>query len=140
MSCFPCWPWLPAQGLGVALIPPMLVEAELARGELVVACAQPLRGRAQLLPGHAQRHARRPALGLFCPAWLSQDGGAADLKGIGGAQPARRWVVKQAFRARHCHLVAALALGVVQCLVRRRSSSALSSWRLPRSWPPPGTW
>lgn len=31
-------------GMGVALIPPMLVEAELARGELVVACAQPLRG------------------------------------------------------------------------------------------------
>lgn len=32
-----------AQGLGVALIPPLLIEAELARGELVVACAQPLR-------------------------------------------------------------------------------------------------
>ena len=31
-------------GMGVALIPPMLVEAEIARGELVVACAQPLRG------------------------------------------------------------------------------------------------
>jgi len=31
-------------GLGVALIPPLLIEAELARGELVVACAQPLRG------------------------------------------------------------------------------------------------
>lgn len=30
-------------GMGVALIPPMLVEAELARGELVVACNQPLR-------------------------------------------------------------------------------------------------
>ena len=33
-----------AQGMGVALIPPMLVESELARGELVIACAQPLRG------------------------------------------------------------------------------------------------
>ena len=32
------------QGMGVALIPPMLVEAELARGELVIASAQPLRG------------------------------------------------------------------------------------------------
>ncbi|MBD7961252.1 MULTISPECIES: LysR family transcriptional regulator [Comamonas] len=31
-------------GMGVALIPPMLIEAELARGELVVASAQPLRG------------------------------------------------------------------------------------------------
>jgi len=28
------------QGLGVALIPPLLIEAELARGELVVACQQ----------------------------------------------------------------------------------------------------
>lgn len=33
-----------SQGMGVALIPPMLVEAELARGELVLASAQPLRG------------------------------------------------------------------------------------------------
>jgi DNA-binding transcriptional LysR family regulator len=34
-----------AQGLGVALVPRMLVEAELARGELRVACDRPLRGR-----------------------------------------------------------------------------------------------
>ncbi len=33
-----------AQGLGVALIPPMLIEDELARGELVIACNQPLKG------------------------------------------------------------------------------------------------
>lgn len=31
-------------GLGVALVPRLLVEAELARGDLVVACDQPLRG------------------------------------------------------------------------------------------------
>ena len=31
-------------GLGAALIPPMLIEAELSRGELVVACPLPLRG------------------------------------------------------------------------------------------------
>lgn len=31
-------------GLGVALVPRLLVEAELARGDLVVACEQPLRG------------------------------------------------------------------------------------------------
>ncbi|MDB5732359.1 MAG: LysR family transcriptional regulator, partial [Variovorax sp.] len=31
-----------AHGLGVALMPPMLVADELARGELVVACARPL--------------------------------------------------------------------------------------------------
>ncbi|QKV55001.1 hypothetical protein HUK68_09445 [Comamonas antarctica] len=30
-------------GMGVALIPPMLVEAELARGDLVVACSLSLR-------------------------------------------------------------------------------------------------
>ncbi|MNN73396.1 DNA-binding transcriptional activator GcvA [compost metagenome] len=32
-----------AHGMGVALIPPMLVEAELARGDLVVACSVSLR-------------------------------------------------------------------------------------------------
>lgn len=32
------------QGMGVALMPQMLVEAELSRGELVIASAQPLRG------------------------------------------------------------------------------------------------
>lgn len=31
-------------GLGVALVPRLLVESELARGDLVVACDQPLRG------------------------------------------------------------------------------------------------
>ncbi len=31
-------------GLGVALVPRLLIEAELARGDLVVACEQPLRG------------------------------------------------------------------------------------------------
>jgi DNA-binding transcriptional LysR family regulator len=33
-----------AQGMGLALIPPLLIEAELARGELVVACDRPQRG------------------------------------------------------------------------------------------------
>ena len=33
-----------AAGMGVALIPPMLIEDELARGELVVACDKPLTG------------------------------------------------------------------------------------------------
>ena len=32
-----------AHGLGVALMPRMLIEPELARGELVVACDRPLR-------------------------------------------------------------------------------------------------
>lgn len=34
-----------ACGLGIALMPTLLVQAELARGELVVACPHPLRGR-----------------------------------------------------------------------------------------------
>ncbi|AKJ31055.1 LysR family transcriptional regulator [Caldimonas brevitalea] len=33
-----------AQGMGLALIPPLLIEAELKRGELVVACDRPYRG------------------------------------------------------------------------------------------------
>lgn len=33
-----------SHGMGVALMPPMLIEAELASGDLVVACPQPLRG------------------------------------------------------------------------------------------------
>ena len=33
-----------SQGLGVALMPPMLIEQELARGDLIIACPQPLRG------------------------------------------------------------------------------------------------
>ena len=32
------------QGLGVALVPRLLIETELARGELVIACNRPLRG------------------------------------------------------------------------------------------------
>ena len=32
------------EGLGVALIPPMLIEQEIARGDLIIACPQPLRG------------------------------------------------------------------------------------------------
>lgn len=33
-----------AHGMGLALMPPLLIEAELARGELVVACDRPQRG------------------------------------------------------------------------------------------------
>lgn len=57
-----------AHGLGVALMPAMLIEQELARGELVVACPQPLRGeRGYYLVTPAQSGA--PALGVFLP-WL----------------------------------------------------------------------
>ncbi len=63
-----------AHGLGVALIPPMLIEAEMARGELVVACPKPLRGeRGYYLISPAQH--QPPALAAFA-RWL-QDMAAA---------------------------------------------------------------
>jgi DNA-binding transcriptional LysR family regulator len=55
-------------GLGVALIPPLLIEAELARGELVVACNRPLQGeRAYYLVSPA--HVQSPVLAVFSQ-WL----------------------------------------------------------------------
>ncbi len=66
-------------GMGVALIPPLLIEAELARGELVVACARPLRGeRSYYLISPAQP--QPPVLAAFS-AWL------ADMARQGGHQP-----------------------------------------------------
>ena len=64
-------------GMGVALIPPLLIEAELARGELVVACSRPLRGeRSYYLISPAQP--QPPVLATFS-AWLvamaRQEGG-----------------------------------------------------------------
>lgn len=63
-----------AQGLGLALVPRLLIEPELARGELVVACPRPLKsGRSYwlVLP---ERGEPRPALARFA-AWL-QDAAA----------------------------------------------------------------
>lgn len=63
-----------AQGLGVALIPPMLIETELARGELIVACPMPLRGeRGYYLITPTQQ--QPPALAAFA-AWLKEMAGA----------------------------------------------------------------
>lgn len=61
-----------SQGLGVALIPPMLIEQEIARGDLIVACPQPLRGnRAYYLvtPELAAEAQASPALRVFSQ-WL----------------------------------------------------------------------
>ncbi|SDM52960.1 DNA-binding transcriptional regulator, LysR family [Oryzisolibacter propanilivorax] len=55
-------------GLGVALIPPLLIEQELARGELVVACAQPLR-RVRSYYLVVPQHGGSPALERF-GQWL----------------------------------------------------------------------
>jgi DNA-binding transcriptional LysR family regulator len=58
-----------AQGLGLALVPRLLIEPELARGELVVACPRPLKsGRSYwlVLPDRGEP---RPALQAFV-SWL----------------------------------------------------------------------
>lgn len=63
-----------AHGLGVALMPPMLIEAEIARGDLVVACARPLRGeRGYYLISPAQP--QPPVLAAFA-RWLQEMAGA----------------------------------------------------------------
>ncbi len=61
-----------AHGLGVALIPPLLIEDELARGELVVACRAPMAGerRAYYLVTPAPQ-APSPVLAAFA-AWISE--------------------------------------------------------------------
>ena len=60
------------QGQGVALLPRMLVEAELARGELQIVCERPLRGqRAYYLITPEAAH-EKPALQQF-RAWLQAE-------------------------------------------------------------------
>ena len=64
-------------GLGVALMPPMLIEAEMERGDLVIACPRPQRGeRAYYLVTPAQPAA--PVLTAFS-AWLGRMAGDQDL-------------------------------------------------------------
>lgn len=58
-----------AHGLGLALVPRLLVQAELARGELVVACETPLPGDRAYYLVQPERAEERPALGDF-KAWL----------------------------------------------------------------------
>lgn len=58
-----------AQGLGLALVPRLLIEAELARGELVVACPRPLRSGRTYWLVMPERSEPRPALAAFA-AWL----------------------------------------------------------------------
>lgn len=64
-----------AQGMGVALIPRMLVEAELARGELRVACNRPLRGQRGYYLVTPDAQDERPAIGRFRDWLLAQAGG-----------------------------------------------------------------
>ena len=60
-----------AHGLGLALVPRLLVEPELARGELMVACAQVLPGDRAYYLVQPERAEERPALSGF-KAWLRE--------------------------------------------------------------------
>lgn len=60
-----------AHGMGVALVPRLLIEAELARGELVVACDRPLQGDRAFYLIRPERQDARPAMRIF-QAWLLQ--------------------------------------------------------------------
>jgi LysR family glycine cleavage system transcriptional activator len=60
-----------AHGLGLALVPRLLVEAELARGELVLACTEALAGQRAYYLVSPQRADEKLALGSF-RQWLQQ--------------------------------------------------------------------
>jgi LysR family glycine cleavage system transcriptional activator len=57
------------QGMGVALVPRLLIETELARGELVIACNRPLRGERGYYVVTPERIEERPVMTTFL-AWL----------------------------------------------------------------------
>ncbi|MDM0039197.1 LysR substrate-binding domain-containing protein [Variovorax sp. J22G21] len=65
-----------AHGLGVALMPTMLVEDELARGDLVVACARPLSGERNYYLVTPERGDDRPLLTRFI-TWLQAQAGSS---------------------------------------------------------------
>ena len=58
-------------GLGVALVPRLLIEPELARGELVVPCPRPLKSGRTYYLVMPERGEPRPALAAFA-AWLQR--------------------------------------------------------------------
>lgn len=60
-----------AHGMGLALVPRLLVQAELARGELVVACDRPLQGERAYYLVSPERDDTRPVLQAF-QSWLCQ--------------------------------------------------------------------
>ncbi len=57
-------------GMGVALIPPMLIESELARGELRIVCNRPMRGKRGYYLVTADSRDERPAVTHF-RQWLT---------------------------------------------------------------------
>jgi DNA-binding transcriptional LysR family regulator len=61
-----------AHGMGLALVPRLLIEAELVRGELVVACNRPLKSNRAYYLVTPERGEERPALSAF-QAWLERE-------------------------------------------------------------------
>jgi LysR family glycine cleavage system transcriptional activator len=61
-----------AHGLGVALIPRMLIESELARGELSIACERPMHGKRAYYLVTADSSDARPAVNHFRQWLLAQ--------------------------------------------------------------------
>jgi LysR family glycine cleavage system transcriptional activator len=59
-----------ANGLGLALVPRLLIEPELVRGELVVACDLPLKGERAYYLVTSERSEDRPVVKTFLD-WLS---------------------------------------------------------------------
>jgi LysR family glycine cleavage system transcriptional activator len=60
-----------AHGLGLALVPRLLIEAELLRGELVVACSQEVQSERAYYLVTPERADERPVMQTFL-AWLRQ--------------------------------------------------------------------
>jgi len=57
--------------LGLALVPRLLIEPELARGELVVACDLPLKGERAYYLVTSERSEERPVVKIFMD-WLTK--------------------------------------------------------------------
>ena len=62
--------------MGVALMPPLLIEEELARGDLVVACDRPLHGERAYYLVVPERRAEHPGVTRF-REWLLQESALA---------------------------------------------------------------
>jgi DNA-binding transcriptional LysR family regulator len=73
----------------MALMPSMLIEAELARGELIAACDRPLRGERSYYLAMPAKRDERPALRLF-RAWLLAQAGAPREPGSSAAHAPSR--------------------------------------------------
>lgn len=72
-----------SHGMGLALMPPLLIEAELARGELVVACDRPQRGERAYYFVMPERKAGDPLVERLRD-WIVAEAGASGVGASGG--------------------------------------------------------